>query len=96
MDELTVVVLSEMTRTPKFNVSGGKDPWPYTSALLLGHGLQPAALRAREKHTGSADTSGRRAATPASPEWTRRACTPRRRMPDVVESMAVRMPLWEF
>lgn len=32
----TVVVLSEMTRTPKRNETGGKDHWPVTSALVLG------------------------------------------------------------
>jgi len=35
-DETLVVVLSEMTRTPRMNVHGGKDHWPHTSALLFG------------------------------------------------------------
>lgn len=36
LDRTLVVVLSEMTRTPKRNAAGGKDHWPVTSALLLG------------------------------------------------------------
>lgn len=39
-DETLVVVLSEMTRTPKMNGDGGKDHWPTTSALVLGGGLE--------------------------------------------------------
>jgi uncharacterized protein (DUF1501 family) len=35
-DETTVVVLSEMGRTPQLNPVAGKDHWPYTSALLIG------------------------------------------------------------
>lgn len=35
-DETTVVVLSEMGRTPLLNGTLGKDHWPYTSALILG------------------------------------------------------------
>lgn len=38
-DETVVVVLSEMGRTPKLNASGGRDHWPYTSAMLIGPGL---------------------------------------------------------
>lgn len=38
-DETTVVVLSEMGRTPLLNGTLGKDHWPYTSALLLGAGI---------------------------------------------------------
>ncbi|MDP2317619.1 MAG: DUF1501 domain-containing protein [Pseudomonadota bacterium] len=38
-DEVTVVVLSEMGRTPKLNGTGGKDHWTYTSAMLLGAGV---------------------------------------------------------
>ena len=30
-----IVVLSEMTRTPKTNADNGKDHWPSTSALLI-------------------------------------------------------------
>ncbi|MFT5681245.1 MAG: hypothetical protein ACI8RZ_002151 [Myxococcota bacterium] len=38
-DETVVVVLSEMGRTPRLNLDLGKDHWPYTSALLLGPGI---------------------------------------------------------
>jgi len=34
-DETTVVVLSEMGRTPLKNGDDGKDHWPYTSALVI-------------------------------------------------------------
>ena len=39
IDETVVVVLSEMTRTPLYNEAGGKDHWPYTSALVAGGGV---------------------------------------------------------
>jgi len=39
LDETTVVVLSEMGRTPELNSSGGKDHWPWTSAMLVGSGV---------------------------------------------------------
>ena len=39
-DETLVVVISEMTRTPKMNQDGGKDHWPVTSAMLIGGGLE--------------------------------------------------------
>jgi len=35
-DETTVVVLSEMGRTPLLNEVLGKDHWPYTSVLMVG------------------------------------------------------------
>ena len=38
LGDTLVVVVSEMTRTPRINVQAGKDHWPYTSALLLGGG----------------------------------------------------------
>lgn len=38
-EELTIVVLSEMGRTPGLGHGGGKDHWPYTSVLLLGAGV---------------------------------------------------------
>ncbi len=40
LDETAVVVLSEMSRTPKLNAQGGKDHWPVTSALLIGAGVR--------------------------------------------------------
>jgi uncharacterized protein (DUF1501 family) len=39
LDETVVAVVSEMGRTPLLNMTGGKDHWPVTSALLLGGGL---------------------------------------------------------
>lgn len=39
-EEVVVVVLSEMGRTPLLNSAGGKDHWPYTSALLFGPGVR--------------------------------------------------------
>jgi len=38
-EDTIVVVISEMTRTPLVNATGGKDHWPNTSALLIGGGL---------------------------------------------------------
>ncbi len=35
-EETVVVVLSEMGRTPLLNDAGGKDHWPWTSAMLVG------------------------------------------------------------
>ena len=42
IDETVVVVVSEMGRTPKLNIDGGKDHWPVTSAIVLGGGLKGA------------------------------------------------------
>ena len=39
-EEVLVVVLSEFTRTPKLNVTGGKDHWPVISSLLFGAGIE--------------------------------------------------------
>ncbi len=39
MDEVTVVVYSEMGRGPKLNSTGGKDHFTYTSAMLFGAGV---------------------------------------------------------
>ncbi len=38
--ETVVVVFSEMGRTPRINQSGGKDHWTFTSAMLVGAGVQ--------------------------------------------------------
>ena len=35
-----VVVMSEMGRTPAYNLTGGRDHWPFTSFLMLGQGLK--------------------------------------------------------
>jgi hypothetical protein len=40
LDTTTVMVLSEMGRTPKLNGEEGKDHWPVTSCLLLGAGVR--------------------------------------------------------
>ena len=39
-EETTVVVFSEMGRTPWRNDAGGKDHWPHTSAMLVGSGIR--------------------------------------------------------
>jgi hypothetical protein len=39
LDDTLIVVISEMTRTPRLNSDGGKDHWPVTSALVVGGGL---------------------------------------------------------
>jgi hypothetical protein len=51
LDEVTVVVFSEMGRTPYLNHTGGKEHWMYTSALLLGSGIRGGA------QAGGYDTS---------------------------------------
>lgn len=40
LDSTTVMVLSEMGRTPKLNGQEGKDHWPVTSCMLLGAGVR--------------------------------------------------------
>lgn len=39
LDETVVVVMSEMTRTPKLNAELGKDHWPVASAMVIGAGV---------------------------------------------------------
>ena len=39
LDEVVVVATSEFGRTPKLNGGGGKDHWPYGSALVAGAGV---------------------------------------------------------
>lgn len=39
VDEVVIVALSEFGRTPTLNGGGGKDHWPYDSALLVGSGV---------------------------------------------------------
>ncbi len=39
VDEIVVVCLSEFGRTPRLNGGGGKDHWPYLSALVAGSGV---------------------------------------------------------
>jgi len=40
LDQTTLVVMSEMGRTPKLNGSNGKDHWPATSVLMIGAGVK--------------------------------------------------------
>ena len=40
IDEVTVVALSEFGRTPRLNGGGGKDHWPFTSAMIAGSGVR--------------------------------------------------------
>lgn len=40
IESTTVMVLSEMGRTPKLNITNGKDHWPYTSMMLVGAGIR--------------------------------------------------------
>jgi len=40
IDEVVVVGLSELGRTPKFNGAVGRDHWPYTSMLVAGSGVR--------------------------------------------------------
>ena len=39
IDEVVIVALSEFGRTPLLNGGGGKDHWPYGSALVVGSGV---------------------------------------------------------
>lgn len=40
LDRTTVLVVSEMSRTPVLNGQGGKDHWPWTSFLVAGAGVR--------------------------------------------------------
>ena len=44
LDEVTVVVMSEMGRAPSLNAVGGKDHWTFTSAMLMGAGVRGGAV----------------------------------------------------
>jgi uncharacterized protein (DUF1501 family) len=67
-DSTVVVVMSEMSRTPKLNEQMGKDHWPVTSALVFGGGLSGGRtlggtdqlVRPQNIHlaTGSMDANG--------------------------------------
>ena len=39
-DHVTIVLMSEMGRTPTINSAGGRDHWTYTSAMLIGAGVR--------------------------------------------------------
>lgn len=70
LDNLTIVVLSEMGRFPTLNTTGGKDHWNFTSALLIGAGVAGGraiggyddALKGRDVDLASGDV--RDGATP--------------------------------
>lgn len=36
VDDTVILVISEMGRSPQLNAQGGKDHWPYTSAMVIG------------------------------------------------------------
>ena len=40
LETTTVIVFSEMGRTPVYNASFGKDHWPYTSVMMMGAGIR--------------------------------------------------------
>jgi uncharacterized protein (DUF1501 family) len=44
LDEITVVVFSEMGRFPVLNASGGKDHWTTTSMMLIGGGIRGGTM----------------------------------------------------
>ncbi|HMV67674.1 MAG TPA: DUF1501 domain-containing protein, partial [Myxococcota bacterium] len=50
LDETTVVVLSEMGRTPAYNGSLGRDHWPFTSMLIAGAGATGAEIGGWDDH----------------------------------------------
>jgi hypothetical protein len=68
IDEVVVVALSEFGRTPMVNGSGGKDHWPYNSALVVGSGVRGNRMIGRtddgligrtiDFSTGQADDNG--------------------------------------
>ena len=39
VEEVVVVAMSEFGRTPMINGGGGKDHWPYNSAMVVGAGV---------------------------------------------------------
>jgi uncharacterized protein (DUF1501 family) len=53
--DTTVMVLSEMGRTPKLNADMGKDHWPVTSCMLIGAGVRGGSVLG-----GTTDTLGAR------------------------------------
>ena len=68
LESTTVMVLSEMGRTPKLNGEVGKDHWPVTSCMLLGAGVRGGTVlgatndelgaRSIDLQTGEVDDSG--------------------------------------
>ncbi|MEQ1501316.1 MAG: DUF1501 domain-containing protein [Myxococcota bacterium] len=68
LDDTLVVVLSEFTRTPTLNSTGGKDHWPHASMMLVGgkvrggrpYGLTDDRIESQkiDLATGEADDAG--------------------------------------
>jgi uncharacterized protein (DUF1501 family) len=68
LDNTTVAVISEMGRAPYVNIRGGKDHWPYTSALLIGGRIRGGTTiggydsylngRPTDVATGAVDSAG--------------------------------------
>jgi Protein of unknown function (DUF1501) len=44
LDVTTIVMMSEMTRTPKVNWKGGKDHWAHTSQIWIGAGVRGSTV----------------------------------------------------
>lgn len=74
-DRTTVLVLSEMGRSPVLNSAQGKDHWPWTSAMLIGAGVRGGKIYGgtdaglagqRVDPTGGDVTDGGDLLTPAS------------------------------
>lgn len=68
-DESLVVVMSEMSRTPSLNFAGGKDHWPYTSAMVIGPSVQSQVIGETDERleglaTSVLTTSGQQANAP--------------------------------
>jgi hypothetical protein len=68
IENVTVVVLSEMGRYPKYNTRGGREHWTFTSAMLMGSGVRGgqviggfdeyAAGQPTDLETGQVDDAG--------------------------------------
>ncbi|MEO0601624.1 MAG: DUF1501 domain-containing protein, partial [Myxococcota bacterium] len=72
LSETVVVVVSEMTRTPRRNAQGGKDHWSTTSAMVLGAGVSGGRVVG-----GSTDTLDSRPVDLETGEVTANGVTPR-------------------
>ncbi len=44
LEDTVVLVVSEMGRTPRHNTSGGKDHWPWTSAMVIAPTLETTGI----------------------------------------------------
>ena len=69
LESTTIMVLSEMGRTPKMNADAGKDHWPVTSCMLIGAGVRGGtsiggttdklAAESIDLQTGAVDANGK-------------------------------------